>query len=75
MQNIINNPQEEKYKKIRISNKIFQDKVASIEGSLEFLEAVGFTKQQLSVNDLTDEVLVFLESNIKDLEYLKVRII
>lgn len=45
LQNIINNPSEEKYQKIRMSNRIFCDKVANAEGSLEFLKAAGFQEQ------------------------------
>ena len=40
-------PGEEKYRKIRIRNKAFQDKVASVPGAMMFLEAVGFHQQLL----------------------------
>lgn len=40
--NIVNNPTEPKYRKIRKSNKAFQERVASLEGTLEFLEGCGF---------------------------------
>lgn len=42
LQNIINNPTEEKFQRIRMSNRIFCDKVANAEGSSEFLRAAGF---------------------------------
>jgi hypothetical protein len=35
-------PNEEKFRKIRLSNAAFQAKVSSIDGSLRFLELVGF---------------------------------
>uniref|UniRef100_A0A8R1HWI5 UBX domain-containing protein n=2 Tax=Caenorhabditis japonica TaxID=281687 RepID=A0A8R1HWI5_CAEJA len=44
-QNILENPEEDKFKKIRLSNKAFQDRVNSAIGGRSFLEAVGFTEQ------------------------------
>nr|XP_002129952.1 UBX domain-containing protein 6-like [Ciona intestinalis] len=43
--NIIAHPGEEKYQKIRKNNKVFTEKVASVEGAEEFLEAAGFQKR------------------------------
>lgn len=43
--NIITNPDEPKYHKIRMSNRIFCDKVANVEGSLQFLTAAGFHEE------------------------------
>lgn len=40
--NIVRAPQEEKYRKIRLSNATFVSKVASVEGALGFLEGCGF---------------------------------
>lgn len=45
LQNIISNPSEEKFQKIRMSNRIFCEKVVNVEGSLEFLKAAGFQEQ------------------------------
>lgn len=42
LENIIQNPGEEKYHKIRVGNRIFSEKVANVEGSAEFLRAAGF---------------------------------
>lgn len=47
LQNLINNPTEEKFHKIRMSNRIFCDKVANAEGSAEFLRAAGFHEEAL----------------------------
>lgn len=65
--NIINNPNEEKFHKIRMSNRIFCDKVANAEGSAEFLQAAGFVQQQLDAEsfyvwspDFPTEMLVQL---------------
>lgn len=45
LQNIIVNPTEEKFQRIRKSNRIFSEKVAPAEGSSEFLKAAGFHEQ------------------------------
>ncbi|XP_060814029.1 UBX domain-containing protein 6 [Bombus pascuorum] len=58
LENIINNPEEEKYQKIRMQNRIFQDKVAAIEGALEFLNAAGFHQKKLLNNDKEDDFLI-----------------
>lgn len=47
LENIINNPDEEKYRKIRMSNRIFCDKVKCVEGGLEFLHGAGFIEQTI----------------------------
>ncbi|XP_078482173.1 UBX domain-containing protein 6-like [Ciona intestinalis] len=48
--NIIAHPGEEKYQKIRKNNKVFTEKVASVEGAEEFLEAAGF-QRRIGEND------------------------
>lgn len=53
--NIIANPTEAKFHKIRMSNRIFCDKVMPIEGSMEFMKAAGFEKAELD----GDEFLVW----------------
>lgn len=45
LQNIIGNPDEPKFQRIRTSNRIFCEKVANAEGSAEFLKAAGFQEQ------------------------------
>ncbi|VDL68222.1 unnamed protein product, partial [Nippostrongylus brasiliensis] len=45
LQNIIENPDEPKYRRIRISNKVFQERVACVKGAREFLSAVGFEEK------------------------------
>ncbi|CAN4120805.1 unnamed protein product [Withania somnifera] len=42
--NVATNPDEEKYRKIRISNAVFQDRVGKLQGCIEFLELCGFEK-------------------------------
>ena len=47
LDNILQNPSEEKYRKIRKSNKAFQERVASIEGTELFIEACGFKTESI----------------------------
>lgn len=47
VENIINHPDEEKYRKIRMSNRIFTEKVEAIEGAYDFLTSIGFTEQTI----------------------------
>ncbi|XP_076756153.1 GDI interacting protein 3 isoform X1 [Xylocopa sonorina] len=63
LENIINNAEEEKYKKIRMQNKVFQDKVVPIKGALEFLNAAGFRQKKLLNNDKEEDFLVWSEDN------------
>ncbi|KAK6589234.1 hypothetical protein RS030_213283 [Cryptosporidium xiaoi] len=44
--NILSNPYEEKYRKIRLSNPTFESKVLKYEGSLELLISCGFVKDE-----------------------------
>jgi UBX domain-containing protein 6 len=47
LDNIIDHPSEEKYRKIRTGNKTFTEKVSSVSGADLFLEAVGFQQKLL----------------------------
>lgn len=44
VQNVIKNPGEEKFKKIRVKNAGVQKKIMPLVGGVEFLELVGFTR-------------------------------
>ncbi|XP_020526534.1 UBX domain-containing protein 1 isoform X2 [Amborella trichopoda] len=44
--NIAKNPNEEKFRKIRLSNPSFQDRVGSLKGGIEFLELCGFVRTE-----------------------------
>ncbi|KAL1293535.1 hypothetical protein AAHE18_19G080400 [Arachis hypogaea] len=44
VRNVVKNPNEEKYRKIRLSNPLFQERVASLNGGVEFLELCGFER-------------------------------
>ncbi|XP_029905187.1 UBX domain-containing protein 6 isoform X2 [Myripristis murdjan] len=73
--NICKNPTEEKYRKIKISNKVFQEKVRCVEGSREFLQALGFQSTMLPVEgqEQEEEFLVLPEQNADALELMKER--
>ncbi|GAV66168.1 UBA domain-containing protein/PUB domain-containing protein [Cephalotus follicularis] len=42
--NVAKNPDEEKFRKIRLNNQTFQDRVGALKGGIEFLELSGFAK-------------------------------
>ncbi|KAL2965998.1 hypothetical protein AAZX31_16G092700 [Glycine max] len=42
--NVAKNPKEDKYRKIRLNNPLFQDRVGSLNGGVEFLELCGFER-------------------------------
>ncbi|XP_049398379.1 uncharacterized protein LOC125862372 [Solanum stenotomum] len=42
--NVATNPNEEKFRKIRLSNAAFQDRIGKLQGGIEFLEHCGFEK-------------------------------
>lgn len=47
--NILASPTEEKFRQIRLGNKVIQEKIVSVKGAKEFLLAAGFVPQQLPV--------------------------
>ncbi|XP_006896449.1 PREDICTED: UBX domain-containing protein 6 [Elephantulus edwardii] len=51
LDNIHLHPQEEKYQKIKLQNKVFQERIHCLEGTHEFFEAIGFQKVALPVPD------------------------
>ncbi|KAK2721087.1 hypothetical protein QYM36_003381, partial [Artemia franciscana] len=55
LENVIQHPTEEKYRKIRVMSTAFQEKVYYMEGSNEFLMAAGFQLVQLPGPDGNDE--------------------
>ncbi|XP_042895062.1 UBX domain-containing protein 6 [Parasteatoda tepidariorum] len=65
--NILDNPEEEKYRKIRLNNKVFQERIVGIEGAFEFLSAAGFSKQVID----HEEYLVFSRSHESDFENMQ----
>ncbi|XP_078360364.1 UBX domain-containing protein 6-like isoform X2 [Oculina patagonica] len=72
LDNICKNPDEEKYQKIKQSNKIFQERVAPIKGASEFLLACGFEDKVLPVEDSEEKFYVLSKEACSDCERLKV---
>ena len=71
LDNIINHPGEEKYTKIRIGNKAFQERVAGLDGTEEFLQAAGFVVKSLPFEDREEHFYVMEEKMASDTERLK----
>ncbi|CAN6890314.1 unnamed protein product [Brassica oleracea] len=46
MGNVAKNPDEEKFRKIRLTNQTFQERVGSLRGGIEFMELCGFEKME-----------------------------
>ncbi|KAF1330417.1 putative ubiquitin regulatory protein, partial [Globisporangium splendens] len=58
LNNIQNNPTEEKYRKVRLSNASIQSKLVAVNGAVEILEEAGFSKIAVDGEEylmLTDE--------------------
>lgn len=45
LQNVLQNPEDEKFRKIRCGNKTIRTKVLDVKGALEFLTAAGWRKK------------------------------
>ncbi|XP_015359126.1 UBX domain-containing protein 6 isoform X2 [Marmota marmota marmota] len=54
LDNIHLHPEEEKYRKIKLQNKMFQERINCLEGTHEFFEAIGFQRMLLPVPDQED---------------------
>ncbi|XP_065340464.1 UBX domain-containing protein 6 [Cloeon dipterum] len=46
--NLIQNPDVEKYRRIKLDSNAFRDKLKDVEGALELLLAVGFEEQEIA---------------------------
>uniref|UniRef100_A0A915HKD7 UBX domain-containing protein n=1 Tax=Romanomermis culicivorax TaxID=13658 RepID=A0A915HKD7_ROMCU len=51
LQNIIQSPDEEKFRRIKTSNRVFVEKVSKLKGGVEFLKSVGF-EEVIEENEL-----------------------
>ncbi|XP_020021471.2 UBX domain-containing protein 6 [Castor canadensis] len=51
LDNIHLHPEEERYRKIKLQNKVFQERINCLEGTHEFFEAIGFQRVLLPVPD------------------------
>ncbi|GLH10173.1 UBX domain-containing protein 6 [Gryllus bimaculatus] len=72
LENIIHNPTEEKYRKIRLTNKVYQERVAPIEGAQDFLLAAGFDVMKLPHGEGEEDFFVFTEDVGECVENLQI---
>ncbi|NXR23940.1 UBXN6 protein, partial [Cinclus mexicanus] len=81
LDNIYLHPEEEKYQKIKLQNKVFQERISCLEGTHRFFQAVGFETKTLPtprascpipvVAETTEEFYVLKEEMLSRLEELK----
>ncbi|XP_042748059.1 UBX domain-containing protein 6 isoform X1 [Lagopus leucura] len=73
LDNIYLHPEEEKYQKIKLQNKVFQERINCLEGIHRFFQSVGFETKTLPVpgQDTTEEYYVLKEEMLTKLEDLK----
>ncbi|CAH0598301.1 unnamed protein product [Chrysodeixis includens] len=71
LENIVTHPEEDKFQKIRMSNRVFTERVQPIEGSMELLLAAGFTQmKQPNPEGADEDYLVFQKENVPSVESL-----
>lgn len=68
IQNILENPMETKFRRIRVSNKAYQERVVSAKGACEFLAAIGFSQknQPLKEGEPEEPYLVMSDKAAED---------
>ncbi|NXD17166.1 UBXN6 protein, partial [Nothocercus nigrocapillus] len=78
LDNIYLHPEEEKYRKIKLQNKVFQERISCLEGIHKFFQAIGFETKTLPVPEqgkeipqTTEEYYVLKEEMLTRLEDLK----
>ncbi|KAM6396022.1 UBX domain-containing protein 6 [Rhynochetos jubatus] len=73
LDNIYLHPEEEKYRKIKLQNKVFQERISCLEGIHRFFQAIGFETKTLPVpgQEATEEYYVLREEMLTKLEDLK----
>lgn len=73
LDNIIANPEETKFHRIRCSNATFSDKVLPILGATDLLLAAGFQQKQVESNGTEEEFWIFDVANVDGITTLEVR--
>ncbi|XP_069734247.1 UBX domain-containing protein 6 [Phaenicophaeus curvirostris] len=73
LDNIYLHPEEEKYRKIKLQNKVFQERISCLEGIHRFFQAIGFETKTLPVpgQETTEEYYVLKEEMLTRLEDLR----
>lgn len=72
LDNICKNSDDEKFQKIKQSNKVFQERISPIRGAIQFLLACGFEDKVLPVEDSEDKFFIMPQEKCSDCEQLKV---
>ncbi|XP_028569429.2 UBX domain-containing protein 6 isoform X2 [Podarcis muralis] len=78
LDNIHLHPEEDKYRKIKLQNKVFQERIHCLEGTHKFFQAVGFEKATLSVpgqEEATEDFYVLKEGKLGDLKEHKEKLL
>ncbi|KAF6029257.1 UBXN6 [Bugula neritina] len=69
--NLLENPGVEKFRKIRCSNKAFQERVASVTGGTQFLLCAGYEQARLpGPNNAEEDFFIISEESSIDIEKL-----
>ncbi|NXJ72223.1 UBXN6 protein, partial [Rostratula benghalensis] len=68
LDNIYLHPEEEKYRKIKLQNKVFQERISCLEGIHRFFQSIGFETKTLPN---PEEYYVLKEEMLSKLEDLK----
>ncbi|KFP23712.1 UBX domain-containing protein 6, partial [Colius striatus] len=74
LDNIYLHPEEEKYQKIKLQNRVFQERISCLEGIHKFFQAIGFETKTLPVpgqESTQEEYYVLKEEMLTRLEDLK----
>lgn len=71
LDNIISNPNDDKYRKIRIGNKVFQERIAGLHGTEEFLQAAGFSLRSIPHEGHEESFWILDDEMAKDVERLQ----
>jgi len=71
LENISSHPHEEKYRRIRASNKMLRERVLCLRGAEEFLQAAGFRRMTVEIPEgVSEEFLVFEPGSEVDVDRL-----
>ena len=68
LENIISNPSEQKFCRIRMQNKALQEKVLVTKGALEYLKGVGFEVRVEHINTFFYDLNIFYRKKRRTLK-------
>ncbi|KAL5015433.1 hypothetical protein ScPMuIL_009703 [Solemya velum] len=70
LDNVIGNSTEDKFRKIRLGNKVFKERVSEMKGTNEFLQACGFQIRSLPFEDRHEDFYYLEDEYALDKERL-----